>query len=115
MQLFAEALVLGSVAAVVGLTAAGWGVRWALDLMRGELTDGSGNFPFWVDGGPSPLTVVYAMLLTVLAAAISGVLPGLRITRNLGDRLMFRGDISWANRSKISCYLTLAAPDGRLR
>jgi len=87
MQLFAEALVLGSVAAVVGLTAAGWGMRWALDLMRGELTDGSGNFPFWVDGRLSPLTILYATLLTVLAAAIAGVLPGLRITRNLGERL----------------------------
>ena len=87
MQLFAEALVLGGVAAVVGVAAAGWGVRWALDLMRGELTDGSGNFPFWVDGGLSPLTVLYATVLTVLAAAIAGVLPGLRITRNLADRL----------------------------
>jgi predicted permease len=87
MQLFAEALVLGGVAAVIGVTAAGWGVRWALDLMRGELTDGSGNFPFWVDGNLSPLTVLYATVLTVLAAAIAGVVPGLKITRNLSDRL----------------------------
>lgn len=87
MQLFAEALVLGTVAAVVGLAAAGWGVRWGLELMRGTLTDGSGSFPFWVDGRLSPLTFVYAALLTLLAAAISGVLPGLRITRDLGDRL----------------------------
>ena len=87
MQLFAEALVLGTVAAVVGLTAAGWGTRWGLDLMRGELTDGSGNFAFWVDGKLSPLTFVYTALLTLLAAAIAGVLPGLKITRDLGDRL----------------------------
>jgi predicted permease len=87
MQLFAEALVLGGVAAVVGLTAAGWGVRWGLDLMRGELTDGSGNFPFWVDGSLSPLTFLYATVLTIVAAAIAGVLPGLKITRNLGDCL----------------------------
>ncbi len=87
MQMFAEALVLGSVAAVVGLTAAGWGVRWGLDLMRAELTDGSGNFSFWVDGKLSPLTFVYTTLLTLLAAAIAGVLPGLKITRNLGNRL----------------------------
>jgi putative ABC transport system permease protein len=87
MQLFAEALVLGTVAAVVGLTAAGWGVRWGLDLMRGELTDGSGNFSFWVDGRLSPLTYVYTIVLTLVAAAIAGVLPGLKITRNLGDRL----------------------------
>ena len=87
MQMFAEALVLGGVAAVVGLTAAGWGVRWGLDFMRGELTDGSGNFPFWIDGKLSPLTFVYTALLTLLAAAIAGILPGLRITRNLQNRL----------------------------
>src|SRR3990172_6658434 len=87
MQLFAEALVLGGAAAVVGLTVAGWGVRWGLELMRGKLTDGSGNLAFWIDGKLSPLTFVYTALLTLLAAAIAGVLPGLKITRNLGDRL----------------------------
>lgn len=87
MQLFAEALVLGSIAAVVGLTAAGWGIRWGFDLMRGELTDGSGNFAFWMDGKLSPLTFLYTALLTVLAAAVAGVLPGILITRNLGERL----------------------------
>ncbi len=87
MQLFAEALVLGTVAAVVGLAAAGYGMRWGLELMRGELTDGSGNFPFWVDGKLSPLTVVYTAALTLLAAAIAGVVPGLKVTRNLTDRL----------------------------
>jgi putative ABC transport system permease protein len=87
MQMFAEALVLGGVAAVVGLTAAGWGVRWGLDHMRAELTDGSGNFSFWIDGKLSPLTFGYTALLTLLAAAIAGILPGLKITRNIGNRL----------------------------
>jgi putative ABC transport system permease protein len=87
MQLFAEALVLGAAAAVVGLTAAAWGVRWGLDLMRGELTDGSGNFAFWIDGKLSPLTYLYTALLTLLAATIAGVLPGLKVTRDLGERL----------------------------
>jgi predicted permease len=87
MQIFAEALVLGGVAAGVGLAAAGWGVRWGLDLMRAELTNGNGNFPFWIDGKLSPLTVGYTALLTLLAAAMAGVIPGLRITRNLAGRL----------------------------
>jgi putative ABC transport system permease protein len=87
MQMFAEALVLGGVAAVVGLTAAGWGVRWGLDFMRVELTDGSGNLAFWVDGKLSPLTFAYTALLTLVAAAIAGILPGLKITRNIGNRL----------------------------
>jgi putative ABC transport system permease protein len=87
MQMFAEALVLGGVAALVGLTAAEWGVRWGLDFMRSELTDASGNLPFWVDGKLSPLTFAYTALLTLVAAALAGILPGLRITRNLGNRL----------------------------
>lgn len=87
MQMFAEALVLGGIAAVVGLAAAGWGVRWGLELMRGVLTDGSGNYPFWVDGKLSPITFVYTAILTLLAAAIAGIVPGLRITRKLGDGL----------------------------
>jgi putative ABC transport system permease protein len=87
MQLFAEALVLGIVAAAIGLTAAGEGMRWGLELMRGELTDGSGNFAFWMDRRLSPLTFVYTVVLTLVAAAIAGVLPGLKITRDLGDKL----------------------------
>jgi putative ABC transport system permease protein len=87
MQLFAEALVLGTVAGIVGLTAAGYGMRWALSLMQSEIADGIGRYPFWVDGELSPLTFLYTALLTILAAVIAGVVPGLKITRNLGDRL----------------------------
>jgi putative ABC transport system permease protein len=87
MQLFAEALVLGTAAAVIGLTAAGYGMRWALSLMESEIADGIGRYPFWVDGTLSPLTFVYTALLTILAAVIAGVVPGLKITHNLGDRL----------------------------
>ncbi len=87
MQMFAEALVLGGGAAVVGLTTAAWGIRWGLDLMRAKLTDASGNFPFWVDGKLSPLTFVYTALLTLLAAAIAGILPGLKITGDFGNLL----------------------------
>jgi predicted permease len=89
MQMFAESLVLGALAAVVGLTAAAWGVRSGLELMRAEIIDGhgSGNYPFWVGGELSSLTFVYTALLTLLAAAIAGILPALKITRNLGHRL----------------------------
>jgi putative ABC transport system permease protein len=87
MQLFAEALVLGTVAGVVGLAAAGYGMRWGLELMRGKLTNASGNFAFWIDGKLSPLTFAYTAGLTVLAAAIAGVVPALAVTRDLADRL----------------------------
>ena len=83
-QLFAEALVLGGVALVLGLAGAGlvlkmWG-RNFLEINIGEL-------PFWMDMTVSPMSVLYAIGLTVLAAAIAGVMPALRITRGLGAQL----------------------------
>ncbi|MGZ8469870.1 MAG: FtsX-like permease family protein, partial [Gemmatirosa sp.] len=83
-QLFAEALVLGGVAAAAGLGAAGLGVR----LLVGAIEANSGQrLPFWFHADLSPWTVLYAVGLTVLGAAIAGVLPGLKVTRGLQARL----------------------------
>jgi putative ABC transport system permease protein len=83
-QLFAEALVLGGVAAVLGLAAA----RFALDRWGHRyLADNLGQLPFWYDVHLSATTVLYALGLTVLGAAIAGVLPGLKVTHGLGTRL----------------------------
>jgi predicted permease len=82
-QLFAEALVLGGVAAAVGLGAAGLGVRLLVRAFEAH----SGRLPFWFHAGLSPWTVLYAVGLTVLGAAVAGVLPGLKVTRGLQARL----------------------------
>jgi hypothetical protein len=83
-QLFAEALVLGGVAAAAALGAAGVGVR----LLVGAFEMNSGQrLPFWYHADLSPRTVLYATGLTVLGAAIAGVLPGLKVTRGLQARL----------------------------
>jgi predicted permease len=83
-QMFAEALVLGGVAAVVGVAAAHialttWGVTF--------LEANYGRLPFWFDLSVSPATVLFALGLTVLGSAIAGVLPALKITRGMGSRL----------------------------
>jgi putative ABC transport system permease protein len=82
-QLFAEALVLGGLAAAAGLGAAGLGVRLLVRAFEAH----SGRLPFWFHAGLSPWTVLYAAGLTVLGAAIAGVLPGLKVTRGLQARL----------------------------
>jgi hypothetical protein len=87
MQLFIEALVLGALALAIGMGAAGYGLRWAYSI----IVSAAGPMPFWMDGGLSPATVVYAILLTLLGAAIAGVLPGLRITRGLQAQLRHAG------------------------
>ncbi len=84
VQLFAEALVLGGVAAVVGLAAAHVALRQVgMPFLEANLE----QLPFWFDLRLSPVTVLYASALTVLGAAIAGGLPGLKVTRGLGARL----------------------------
>jgi predicted permease len=83
-QLFAEALVLGGLAAIVGLAVADLFLRnWAMTFLEANY----GKLPFWWDLSLSPATVVAAILLTVLAATVAGVMPALKVTRGMGDRL----------------------------
>jgi putative ABC transport system permease protein len=74
-QLFVEALVLASVAAVVGLFVAKILMRLRLSLLAGSET------PFWINDNMSGTTMLYAALLTLFGAAIVGILPALRITK----------------------------------
>jgi putative ABC transport system permease protein len=82
-QLFVEALLLGSVGALLGLAAARYGIGFAatmIDLNMGPL-------PFWVNAEMSTPTLLYAALLTVFSAFLAGVVPALRVTRGIGARL----------------------------
>lgn len=75
-QLFIEALVLASIATALGLLAAKVAFRFGV-----AAVSTSGNFPFWMRDDIAPVTVLYAGLLTLIAATIIGVLPALRMTR----------------------------------
>jgi predicted permease len=86
-QLFTEALVLTAVAATLGLVLARVSLHWGLNLLAG-----SEGLPYWIDAGLSWRTVAYAALLTLVGAAIIGVLPALRVTRiNVLDSLRSEG------------------------
>lgn len=86
LQLFAEALVLAALAALLGLTATHLALQWVLDALMSSEWDPS---PFWLSTrGLAPTTLTYAALLTLVAAAVTGVLPGLKVTRrDSGARL----------------------------
>jgi putative ABC transport system permease protein len=77
MQLFAEALVLAAVAAVLGLAATDFALKWTLDALSSDAEP----WPFWIQGGLSATTVTYSAWLTLLAAVVAGVVPALKITR----------------------------------
>jgi predicted permease len=76
-QLFVEALVLSAGAAVVGTVLAHVGLRLGNAIMWEET---GGAAPFWVRPGLPPATFLYIAGLTVLAAAIVGVVPALQAT-----------------------------------
>jgi predicted permease len=75
-QLFIEALVLAAVAAVLGLVVAKVALRFGLAMLVGNEA-----MPFWIDDSISWTTVMYTALLTLIGAAIIGILPALRVTR----------------------------------
>ena len=84
VQMFAEALVLGGVAAAAGLVAADVVLRvWGLQFLEVNL----GRLPFWYDLRVSPGAVLFALGLTVFGSAIAGVLPALKVTRGMGSRM----------------------------
>lgn len=86
-QLFVEALVLTSVAAVLGLVVAKFAIGWALRLLAG-----SEGLPFWINDGISWRTALRTGGLALFGAAIVGVLPALRATRvNMQDALRTHG------------------------
>ena len=89
-QLFVEALVLSSVAALIGLTAAHLALKWGLPAFYSGQSAGP---PFWIRPGLHLTTVLYAAGLAIVAAGMLGILPALKATsaqlhgqlRNLGS------------------------------
>ncbi len=76
MQLFAEALVLCAVGAVAGLLVARFVLARTWTMIEGQ----TGPLPFWIEPSLSPMTILYAALLTLLAAAIAGIVPAAKVT-----------------------------------
>jgi len=76
-QLFVEALVLSGTASVIGLTIAGTALGM---IQRFQDREWGGDLPFWLRLHVSTGTVLYVVGLAVLAAAIVGILPGLKAT-----------------------------------
>jgi predicted permease len=76
MQLFAEALLLCAVGAVVGLMVA----HFVLALAWTEFEVQTGPLPFWIDTSLSTTTILYAVGLTLFAAAIAGFVPAFKVT-----------------------------------
>ena len=84
MQLFAEALVLSALGAVVGLSVAAAGWRVAMNMLA--RTDG-GHLPFWLHPQLSNASIAYSLLMVLLCSVVTGVMPALKLTGGIDRRL----------------------------
>lgn len=84
-QLFIEALVLGLAAALIGLAAVAWTLKWLTGLFWNHVNGGPA--PFWWNDGLAPATMLYAGAAAALGAVLAGVLPALKAT---GPRVQSR-------------------------
>jgi predicted permease len=76
-QLFAEGLVLASVAAAIGLLAADRAVTWGIE----NINRSTGGAPFWMTPGLKLSTILYGGGLAAASAALLSLLPALRATQ----------------------------------
>ena len=75
-QLFLEALALASVSALVAIVLLSVGLRQ----LEAGLLQITAGLPFWLHFGLSPAALGFIVVLTVLAAAIVGIVPALKAT-----------------------------------
>ena len=77
-QLFVEALVLASVSALAGVALVVYTFEYIDALMAG--IGAAQGMPFWMSRGRDPWAAAYVVALTLLAALVAGVIPGLKAT-----------------------------------
>ena len=112
-QIVIEGLVLTLAAAVLGLVVAQGTMRAAW--VRASQITGDG-VPFWVDLTLEPVTIAYALLLALVAAAMIGLLPALKATgafaqqglqgiTSTGGTMKFGGIWSFVVGAQVACTL----------
>ena len=85
-QFCTEALVLSAFAAVIGLALAQQVMVWGVNTFTVVANDGE-LLAFWITPRLPPLSIAYGIGLAVLAAAVTGILPAVKMTRAVASRL----------------------------
>jgi putative ABC transport system permease protein len=112
-QIVTEGLVLALAAAVLGLAVAQTTVRYAWARASQIIGD---SLPFWVDLTLEPVTIAYALLLALVAAALIGLPPALKATgvsvqrglqgiTSTGGTMKFGGIWSFIVGAQVACTL----------
>jgi hypothetical protein len=108
MQLFVEVLVLAAGAGIAGLFLA----REFSGRLAGIVMPALGPVPFWMDYQPSVATVLAGVGLSVLAAAIAGAVPAVRVTGGWSTGTPWRRSL-WSTGTPLRRSLGSAGTPGR--
>jgi predicted permease len=79
LQMLLEALVLASLAAAVGLAIMAWPLHLLAGLFDAGVAQGEG-LPFWFEVRLGPRTMLLVAGLVLVSAALTGILPALKLT-----------------------------------
>jgi putative ABC transport system permease protein len=85
-QFLAEACVLCAIAGTAGILLAQEVMDWGVNTFARIANDGK-LLEFWITPTLPPISIAYGIGLSVLAAAVTGILPAMKMTRALSSRL----------------------------
>ena len=85
-QFVAEALVLSTIAAALGLMLGQQAMAWGVETFARTANDGE-PVPFWIISTLPPISIAYGIGLALMATAVTGILPALKMTRGISSRL----------------------------
>jgi putative ABC transport system permease protein len=85
-QFVAEALVLSAIAAIAGLTLGQQAMAWGVNTFT-RVANGGELLPFWITSTLPPISIAYGIGLALMATAVTGILPALKMTKGISSRL----------------------------
>ena len=85
-QFVAEALVLNTIATIVGLALGQQAMDWGVNTFTRVANDGE-LMPFWITATLPPVSIAYGIGLALMATAMTGILPALKMTKGISSRL----------------------------
>jgi putative ABC transport system permease protein len=85
-QFFTEALVLSAIGGTAGLLLAQQVMEWGVNTFSVVANDGK-QIDFWITPTLPPISIAYGIGLAVMAAAVTGILPAVKMTRAVSSKL----------------------------
>ena len=77
---------LSAIAAIAGLTLGQQAMAWGVNTFTRVANDGE-LLPFWITSTLPPISIAYGIGLALMATAVTGILPALKMTKGISSRL----------------------------